>query len=437
MYQQLGVNMNIQKSIRRILKEETEVPSFIRRRVRLDYIEETFHDVVEVTVKKFKRKSTGYNGLTNFKVHVVVRVVEELMPYLERHQDLNDINQTTELINKFSKFLFDYYGKDLEEIYKGEIEPETNINESKKIVRRFPFKEMEQVFKEALETVSEKLIDSIQQNDTMSYLDFRESVFFLMLNDIWNNHKELYKVYNEDEFDVTYFMYKLYGDTIFKRYMDLSKVKREDKINESTNKKDYAKILKTLVQPYYDYDGVCDIRVEYDKEEDMYGIYIVFSEEELNDIYKGELQHHLNNVSHIRRGIYNDVDNYLPIYNVYVGTYQEPNCNTINNINESENKKVNLAKQLIHQLFDEVQFIKQSTYNGKPLLEVYIETDDSAANIESWITHNICDTIEEYTGGSVKVAPSWGSPLRRKVTDADVLIDCIVIKYDNLGNVIN
>jgi hypothetical protein len=107
------------------------------------------------------------------------------------------------------------------------------------------------------------------------------------------------------------------------------------------------------------------------------------------------------------------------------------------NINESENKKVNLVKQLIHQLFDEVQFIKQSTYNGKPLLEVYFETNSLAMNIESWFTHDICETIEEYTGGSVKIAPSWGSPLRSKITDADVLIDCIVIKYDNLGNVIN
>ena len=50
----------MKETIRRILKEETEIPSFIRRRVRLDYIEETFHDVVEVMVKKFKRKSTGY-----------------------------------------------------------------------------------------------------------------------------------------------------------------------------------------------------------------------------------------------------------------------------------------------------------------------------------------------------------------------------------------
>jgi len=203
------------------------------------------------------------------------------------------------------------------------------------LLRRFPLDEMEHIFNEALETVSEQLINSIQQNDMMSYLDFRDVIMSSILKEVWNNHKELYKYYNENEFEFTYFIYKLYGDTIFEKYMDLSKVKRDGNLNESDNKKDYTKILKELVQPYYDYDGVCDIRVEYDKEEDMYGIYIVFSEEELNDIYKGELQYHLINMSYIRRGIYNDVDNYLSIYNVYVGTYQEPNCNTINNINES------------------------------------------------------------------------------------------------------
>ena len=102
--------------IRHILKEETEVPSFIRRRVKLDYIEETLHDVVEIMVKKFRRKSTGYNNVNNFKVMVIVRVMEELMPYL------NDTNLTMELKKKFIDFLFDYYGKDLDDIYKSEVD---------------------------------------------------------------------------------------------------------------------------------------------------------------------------------------------------------------------------------------------------------------------------------------------------------------------------
>jgi hypothetical protein len=96
--------MSLQESIRRILKEETEVPSFIRRRVKLDYIEETLHDVVEIMVKKFRRKSTGYNNVNNFKVMVIVRVL------------------TMELKKKFIDFLFDYYGKDLDDIYKSEVD---------------------------------------------------------------------------------------------------------------------------------------------------------------------------------------------------------------------------------------------------------------------------------------------------------------------------
>ena len=182
-------------------------------------------------------------------------------------------------------------------------------------------------------------IDVFKQRKALDYgsSHFKTLVVSDLMDDIHPLLQRHYKkegdVYDEIYDDLENFIYGKYDEVMDQVFHE--KFKKEKNINESDNKKDYTKILKELVQPYYDYDGVCDIRVGYDEDDDIYDIYIVFSEEKLNDIYKGELQYHLNNVSHIRRGIYNDVDNYLPIKNVYVGTYQEPNCNTINNINES------------------------------------------------------------------------------------------------------
>ena len=109
------------------------------------------------------------------------------------------------------------------------------------------------------------------------------------------------------------------------------------------------------------------------------------------------------------------------------------------NINESEssNDKVSLAKSLIQQLFDEVSFIEQSTYNDKPLLTVYFNSDDTAANIESWFTHQICDTVKDYTSGEIKCNPSWGPEWRTNRNNPDILIDAILLKYDDEGNVLN
>ena len=109
------------------------------------------------------------------------------------------------------------------------------------------------------------------------------------------------------------------------------------------------------------------------------------------------------------------------------------------NINESEssNDKVSLAKSLIQQLFDEVSFIEQSTYNDRPLLTVYFDSDDTAANIESVFTHEICDTVKDYTSGEIKCNPSWGPKMRTLRNNPDILIDAILLEYDDEGNVLN
>jgi hypothetical protein len=107
------------------------------------------------------------------------------------------------------------------------------------------------------------------------------------------------------------------------------------------------------------------------------------------------------------------------------------------NESESDNDKVSLAKSLIQQLFDEVSFIEQSTYNDRPLLTVYFDSDDTAANIESFFTHEICDTLRDYTSGEIKCNPSWGPEWRTLRNNPDILIDAILLEYDDEGNILN
>jgi len=105
-------------------------------------------------------------------------------------------------------------------------------------------------------------------------------------------------------------------------------------------------------------------------------------------------------------------------------------------IEENQNK-VDMIKEMIYNLFDEVSFIEQSTYDNKPLLKVYFDSDDPAANIESWFDEHISDKILEYTGGNVVICPYWEFGWHWKKKAADVYIDTELLKYDNLGNVIN
>ena len=106
-------------------------------------------------------------------------------------------------------------------------------------------------------------------------------------------------------------------------------------------------------------------------------------------------------------------------------------------VEENQNKKVKLVEQMIYDLFDEVSFIEQSTYDNKPLLKIYFDSDSEAANIESWFANQITNTISEYTADNIIVCPYWKPDWDWRKKEADVYIDTEKLKYDNLGNVIN
>jgi len=236
-------------------------------------------------------------------------------------------------------------------------------------------------------------------------------------------------------------------------------------MNESENKKsNYVKVIKQLVEPFKNEDCVCDIGVSYDEEDDMYGVYVVLGHEELNDNFFSSSSMGFY-AKKLRVDINKTIVDYLPIKNLYVGAYGVPNCDWKPNIQEAhkvekdeyvelpedikyiklygdskslnesktENSKLKLVKNLIYEFFDEVSFIEQKEYKGKPLIKVYFESDDPAANIDSWLAYQIKSKIKKYTSGNIILVTRWTSP----VLDFDFYIDTEKIKYDDEGNVIN
>ena len=104
---------------------------------------------------------------------------------------------------------------------------------------------------------------------------------------------------------------------------------------------------------------------------------------------------------------------------------------------ETEGYKVNLVKKIIYTLYDNISFIKESTFNGKPLLIIYFESNDTAANIESWFDEKISRDIREWTSDSIVVCPDWIFDWDWRKKNADVFINTELIKHDEFGNVVN
>jgi hypothetical protein len=123
---------------------------------------------------------------------------------------------------------------------------------------------------------------------------------------------------------------------------------------------------------------------------------------------------------------------------------QTPKCEDKENIylresvDKSEDKKLKLVKEMIYSLFDEVEFIEVDTnYEGKPLIKVFHDVEDTAANYDNWFTHRIIDEIKEMTGDGVVLAPRWALGWDWKYKNVDIYIEVQKIDYDDEGNVIN
>jgi len=200
--------------------------NFIRRRIRPEVLDKRFMNSLNYVVGLYLN-SRRNKELRTFKELIINDLMDDIHPLLQRYYTGgDDVYDNDEISYGVYRYLNNIYDDIMTDTYKDEIVPKMRVDESKKLLRRFPQEEMGMIFNKALKTVTEQFIDSRQQNYMMTYLDFRDEVTSLMLIDILNHYEELYNYYNENEFEFMYFIYKLYGDIIFKRFLDLSKIKK-------------------------------------------------------------------------------------------------------------------------------------------------------------------------------------------------------------------
>jgi hypothetical protein len=158
-------------------------------------------------------------------------------------------------------------------------------------------------------------------------------------------------------------------------------------INESEEKQPkYLDIIKDIVEPFKNEDCVCDIRVLYNEEDDMYLIDVEVGLFELREKFYAEVGRN-HYVKKMRVDIKEAIKGYIPIDNFYVGSYSTPKCGEKRwwdkNINESDNKEQSLQK-LVDQYglyefikmtgldFNQVKSILNKMDNPKEILKQYI-----------------------------------------------------------------
>ena len=101
-------------------------------------------------------------------------------------------------------------------------------------------------------------------------------------------------------------------------------------LREQKEETNYLGILKDIVEPFKKDEGVCDIDMWYDDEDGRYSVYLIFGTEELNDKFTNDGKY-----LYIRKKIMavnEAIKSYLPIDNLFVGSYGKPNCGWKSNV---------------------------------------------------------------------------------------------------------
>jgi hypothetical protein len=173
------------------------------------------------------------------------------------------------------------------------------------------------------------------------------------------------------------------------------------------------------------WDGLCNIWVEYNPVDREYEIRSKYVGEDFNfdEVHK-ELEYLDKTLRSMGIRPY-----------IFAPFFVDSCEDEVNFMNESkEVDKIKLSKKIIQTIFDNVTHIEQKKYENKPLLKVYFERISNAANEDSWMTHQICDKIDEYTSGTIIAAPSWGPEWSERKKKSDLYIDASeggVVEFDN------
>jgi uncharacterized protein (DUF2237 family) len=126
---------------------------------------------------------------------------------------------------------------------------------------------------------------------------------------------------------------------------------QKQKVNESETS-DYNELIYTILERFKEEDCICDIKISFDVEDGYYNVYLVFSQEELHYKFSSVLGIR-NYITEMMNDAKNDLKAFLPIKNIFIGYYSKPNCgwSPLNESEDDEEKNLNVLKELI-SMFD-------------------------------------------------------------------------------------
>ena len=107
--------MNLQETIKRILREEREISTQLLRRLNFDILDKGFNDALNISSIRYVKHIDKWNNMTleKFKNMVISMMMDDVFFKIVGYDESYD-----SLFDEIFEFLMEYYSSDMEKTYR-------------------------------------------------------------------------------------------------------------------------------------------------------------------------------------------------------------------------------------------------------------------------------------------------------------------------------
>jgi hypothetical protein len=193
----MNINMNLKESIRRILREESNIPRVIARRVTLDELDKIFERSLDLNTEDYENPLTIMYG-RSYKAFAKV-VIDDMVSELQGELGIPYLDDEDEYNEKYREPLLRHYAPIIKDRYMDITS--NNVDESvlkeetnpiiRRIFRRVDPEKMDKIFGDGLDTMMIRYHQNKHNWANMNLDKFKSAIVSYVIVDLCIMYSEI------------------------------------------------------------------------------------------------------------------------------------------------------------------------------------------------------------------------------------------------------
>ena len=219
--------MSLKQTIRTILREESNIPIAIFRRLSLDELDSVFERSLDENTEDFENPLTIMFG-RSYKEFAKV-VIDDMVTELQGEFDIPYIDDEDKYNEKYREPLLRHYAPIIKDRYMDITS--NSVNESvlnkethpmmRRILRRVNLKKLEKMFSASLALTTSRYLENIGRWNAMDLNKFKNSAISVLFVEICSANSEICFEGGDYQDQVWQFLWGYYSDRIAERWEEI------------------------------------------------------------------------------------------------------------------------------------------------------------------------------------------------------------------------